>query len=82
MVINNNLIMQWLRIKSGSLNTWNTSNYPITTKAYCVYGCMEGNTSYTITVAESCNTATYNKTSFKWTKNSGNYAWIFAIGTI
>lgn len=74
--------MQWLRIKSGSLNTWNTSNYPITTKAYCVYGCMEGNISTTITVAESCNTAAYNKTSFKWTKNSGNYAWIFVIGTI
>ena len=74
--------MQWLRITSGSLNKWNTSNYPIATNAYCVYGCMEGNTSYTITAAEGCNTSKKDRTSFNWTKNSGNYAWIFAIGTI
>ena len=82
--LNNNLIMQWLHILSGSYNTWNTSNYPIATKAYCVYGCLEGNISYTITDAESCNTSSYSgsKTSFKWIKKSGNFIWIFVIGTI
>ena len=63
------------------MNTWNTSNYPIATNAYSVCGCMEGNTNYTIDKAEGCNTSRNNRTSFKWTKIAGNYAWIFVIGT-